>query len=521
MNSADIKIQNRFLELNKICWHSSLYGHFYPLPVGGPNREARLKLRQTLVARLEEWIPLPLGGAYREQLLTPGALPQRLNGDVTFSISHCQTWAGFIFKLDPNLFLGLDIEQKFRITKKLVSRISRKKEVAGAPSCAFLWGAKESAFKAIPAKPGDLILGNICIDRWQTLDAHAYRFNFCAGAFQGEGYGFEMEDLIFSIARMVRENLLHGPPPHGNPLMKQIVAAVTDPSFNFEMIQNLGRTHSLHLKLLPLPLDYKKLNQVEVLFIRTRVRVDEKLLSEAPNLKVIISGTSGREHVNESLCQLRGIKVKFTGKILAPFVTEYVLLLMLQLSWKILPAMESIQKGGWKDHLARGEGLAGKFLGIVGFGAVGKKLAEKASALGMKVGMYSPNTLSTCKAQKMSLEELLDASDFITLALSFRESNRNFFSKKEFSLMKPSAYFINISRGACVCEPSLLSAIYNKSIQGAALDVFSQEPLPANSPLRQHPSLILTPHFATHNQEALDRLTKKSFAEMLNLVNRL
>ena len=296
---------------------------------------------------------------------------------------------------------------------------------------------------------------------------------------------------------------------------------IADPSFSFEMIQKLAGEHSLRATFFPLPLDSKKLksSQTEVLFIRTRVVVNEKLLSSVPNLKVIISGTSGRDHVNERLCQLRGIQLGFTGKILAPFVAEYVLLLMLQLGWKILPAMESIQKGEWKDHLPRGDGLAGKSLGIIGFGAVGRELAKKALALGMKVGMYSPKSSPpVSQVRKMSLEELLLTSDFVTLAISFRERNRNFFSQKEFSLMKASAYFINISRGACVCESSLLSAIYNKNIQGAALDVFSQEPLPLDSPLRRHPSILLTPHFATHNERALDTLTRESFATMLRLL---
>ena len=196
MDCADI--QNRFLELNKVCWHSSLYGYFYPLDATGPNREARLKLRRTLVTYLEELIHL---GTYRQQLLIPGIPPQIPN--VAISISHCQTWAGFIFKLAPDISLGFDIEQKFRITKKLVNRISHKEEVECAPSCAFLWGAKEATFKAVPAKPEDFILGNIRIDRWQTLDSQTHRFNFFAGTFRGEGYAFEMEDLIFTIARII------------------------------------------------------------------------------------------------------------------------------------------------------------------------------------------------------------------------------------------------------------------------------------------------------------------------------
>ena len=246
MHFADVK--NKFLELNKACWDSSLYGplygHFYPLGRAGPNREARLKLRRTLVAHLEELVPPPSPISIR-QLLIPGLPPQ--SPQAAISISHCRTWAGFIFKSDPNPPLGLDIEQKSRITKKLVSRISRREEVEGTPSCAFLWGAKEAAFKAVSTKPGDLILGKVHIEGWETLDfqtqgfsfhvhgcahgahsaysahgAHSAHSAYCAhgvhgaycthsvraGTFQkevrGEGYVFEIEDLVFTIARCCR-----------------------------------------------------------------------------------------------------------------------------------------------------------------------------------------------------------------------------------------------------------------------------------------------------------------------------
>ncbi len=193
MNCIDV--QKKFLKLNKVCRHSSLYGHFYPLDAAGPNGKARLKLRQTLVEHLEELIHL---GNYRESLLVPGIPPKGPN--VAISISHCQTWAGFIFKLATNLSLGLDIERVSRITKKLVGQISRLEEVKYAPSYASLWGAKEASFKAASAKLGDLLLENICIECWCPLDFQAHHFSFYVGALSGEGYAFEIEDLIFTIA---------------------------------------------------------------------------------------------------------------------------------------------------------------------------------------------------------------------------------------------------------------------------------------------------------------------------------
>ena len=296
-------------------------------------------------------------------------------------------------------------------------------------------------------------------------------------------------------------------------MKKQVIVA--DPAFNFQLLQELGGVN-FHFIKQSLPLDPSKLSQASALFIRTRVKVNEKLLSQAPNLKVIVSGTSGKEHVDQNLCRRQGISVIFTGSILSVFVAEYIFLLMLQLSWKQQRAIQAIQQGRWKDHLPKGDGLYGKFLGIIGFGNIGRQMVNKAHAFGMNVGAYSPSTpehiFQQYKITRLSLDALLQQADFISLNVSY--SDQKLISFREFALMKSSAYFINTSRGEMLCEKALLKAIEEKQIQGAALDVFAQEPLPLDSPLQGHDSLILTPHYATHNQQALDRLTLESLTQL-------
>ena len=212
------------------------------------------------------------------------------------------------------------------------------------------------------------------------------------------------------------------------------------------------------------------------------------------------------------------------GQVLSDYVAEFTILLMLQLGWNSLSAMEAIQKGEWKDHLQKGTGLHKKTLGIIGFGSIGRSLVKKAKAFDMNIIAYNPDVpdsiFDTFQVHRTSLEELLKNSDFVSLHLPYDQSTKKFFSRDQFALMKSSAFLINTSRGEIVCEDSLVEALKNKTIQGAALDVFQKEPLPLNSPLRELKSLILTPHFATHNQQALDLMTGESFLKLQGFVKK-
>ena len=293
---------------------------------------------------------------------------------------------------------------------------------------------------------------------------------------------------------------------------------IADPFFNRELLMQMGKDSPFHFFYSPLPPDKKNLQSAFALFIRTRVRVNEEFLHRYPNVKIIVSATSGREHIAEEACQRRGVEVVFTGKILSHYVAEYIILLMLELSWKNICAIQTMKEGRWKDHLLKGQGLSQKTLGIIGLGSVGKALAQKAAAFDMKIlscNPFRPNN-HMIGVEEANFSDLLQRSDFVSLNLPHIEQAQNFFGPKEFSLMKPSAFFINTARGSLVCENALAQALKNQQIAGAALDVFQQEPLPLASPLRAFDSLILTPHFATHNQAAMDLLTRESFMQLQN-----
>ena len=160
----------------------------------------RSQLRQRLVSQLETTIDL---GEYRKQILQLEKPPELQN--VAISISHCRIFAGFIFELSPHANLGLDIEQKSRITHKLTGYIADQKELSQAPSPPFLWGAKEAAFKAIHSPGQRIPLSHIDIDQWHPLplDGIAYGFHFSFQNLEGKGHVWEREGLIFAVTRTI------------------------------------------------------------------------------------------------------------------------------------------------------------------------------------------------------------------------------------------------------------------------------------------------------------------------------
>ena len=165
---------------------------------------------------------------------------------------------------------------------------------------------------------------------------------------------------------------------------------IADPFFNRSLLVDLGRNDPFTFHFSDLPPCNHDLKSAFALFIRSRVKIDSEFLDQCPHLKIIISGTSGKDHVDTSACQERGIQLVFSGKILSDYVAEYIILLMLQLSWQSNKAIESLRMGKWKDHLKKGSGLSQKVLGIIGLGAVGKALARKAKAFDMEVLSCNP-----------------------------------------------------------------------------------------------------------------------------------
>ncbi len=189
---------------------------------------------------------------------------------------------------------------------------------------------------------------------------------------------------------------------------------------------------------------------------------------------------------------------------------EHTIGLMLALARHIPVGARSLRGGAWERSKFIGVELRGKTLGIVGLGRVGSEVARRARGLEMRVIALEPfQTPERAQALGVTLvdkDELLAESDFITLHAPLTPGSRNIIGEAELKLVKPDVRIINVARGGLVDEAALLEALDAGRVAGAALDVFEQEPPPMDSPLLQHPKVIVTPHLGASTAEAQERV---------------
>jgi D-3-phosphoglycerate dehydrogenase / 2-oxoglutarate reductase len=262
----------------------------------------------------------------------------------------------------------------------------------------------------------------------------------------------------------------------------------------------------------------------KALIVRNQTQVTRELIAAGSGLQIIGRAGVGLDNVDLQAATEHGIVVAFTPEQNANSVAELTIGLMLALARKIPAADRDTKAGGWKRQQFTGSEILGKTLGLVGFGRIGASTANKARALGMDIVAYDPfvdaESLKAMelRAEMMSIESVLQRADFVSCHLPATRSTMNFFDDDKFALIKPSAYFINTSRGEVVDEDALLRALQTSKIAGAALDVRSIEP-PEASPLTEFDNVILLPHIGAFTKEGQTRVVTaicKDVAAVLN-----
>lgn len=251
----------------------------------------------------------------------------------------------------------------------------------------------------------------------------------------------------------------------------------------------------------------QEIGGVSILGIRSKTRVSADLLERAPELLAVGAFCIGTEQVDLEACSRRGVAVFNAPYSNTRSVVELALGEMILLLRGVPDRSAGLHKGVWVKSAEGFHEIRGKKLGIVGYGNIGSQLSVLAEAMGMEV-YYNDiaEKLPLGNARKCALEELLRVSDVVTLHVDGRESNRGLFGEREFSLMKPGAIFLNLSRGFVADVEALARALRGGTIRGAAVDVFPEEPKsnkePFSSPLQGVPNVILTPHIGGSTEEA-------------------
>jgi D-3-phosphoglycerate dehydrogenase len=246
---------------------------------------------------------------------------------------------------------------------------------------------------------------------------------------------------------------------------------------------------------------------VEVLGIRSKTRVTARVLAAAPRLLVVGAFCIGTDQIELPACSDRGIAVINDPHSNTRSVAELVLGEIIMLARRVFDGSVALHHGSWQKSAAGCHEVRGLTVGIVGYGKIGSQLSDLAEAIGMKV-IFSDvsEVLARGNAKKVSFEELLEKSDFVTLHVDGRPHNRGFFGADEFRQMKAGSYFLNLSRGFVVDHEALAENLRSGKLKGSAIDVFPKEPKSKagafSDKLQSLPNVILTPHIGGSTEEA-------------------
>ena len=247
-----------------------------------------------------------------------------------------------------------------------------------------------------------------------------------------------------------------------------------------------------------------------------KVIVNQDLIDAAPSLKLICVAATGVNNIDVDYAASKGIPVRNVAGYSTDSVAQSTFMHILSLAGGAPYFDNSVKSGSYSrsgmftDPNWNWWELAGKTIGIIGLGNIGKKVAQIAEAFGMKVCYYSTSGTGHCKDYPcLTLEELLKVSDVVSVHAPLNERTLNLLGAREFAMMKPTAIIVNAGRGAIIVEADLAEAVDNGVIAGAGIDVFVQEPIPEDHPYlkMKHPERMrLTPHVAWASVEARRRL---------------
>jgi glyoxylate reductase len=246
-----------------------------------------------------------------------------------------------------------------------------------------------------------------------------------------------------------------------------------------------------------------------------------------PKLHFVQQPSVGYQHIDLAACRRRGVLVANTPGVNSAAVAEHTIMVALAMLRRLVLANELTHAGRWSQHELMWEHgvfeLAGKTFGIVGLGSVGREVARRLSPFGVQALYFDPVRAAAEVERELGvtyklLDHLLRLSDVVSLHVPLTDETRNLIGERQLGLMKFNAVLINVARGECVDELALAERLRAKKLGGAAVDVFSQEPISPQHPLLGLPNALLTPHLAGATNEVRERVVHMAVGNLVRVL---
>jgi D-3-phosphoglycerate dehydrogenase len=256
------------------------------------------------------------------------------------------------------------------------------------------------------------------------------------------------------------------------------------------------------------------LTDVSGLIIRSRTKITEEILARAKKLQVIVTATSGFDHIDLEAAKKWGITVMFTPSANIESAAQLTFSLALSCANQTLKAHKVIKSGEWRDALQPGIELHRKTWGIVGLGRIGSRVSDLANAFGMHVIAYDPyieeSQFREADAERVAYEEILKRADILSFHVPATKETFRMLNRSHFDYINRGIIIINTSRGQAISESDLIEALEQNYVHAVGLDVFEKEPLPRNSKLllskmNDEGRVVLTPHIGAYTTEAFQK----------------
>jgi D-3-phosphoglycerate dehydrogenase / 2-oxoglutarate reductase len=264
---------------------------------------------------------------------------------------------------------------------------------------------------------------------------------------------------------------------------------------------------------------FEDLSNVEALIIRSRTKITSELLQKTPKLQLIITATSGFDHIDLNACAEWGITVMFTPEANRESAAQLTWSLLLNCAQKVLTAHKSVKAGEWRRDALTGTELYKKTYGVVGLGRIGSRVAEIAQVFGLNVIAYDPfieeKVFRQNQVERVSFEELLKSSDVISFHVPATVETHHMLTRSQFENINRGVILINTSRGSVISEQDLCEALEKNWVGAVGLDVYEKEPLPRNSKLMQFENVVLTPHIGANTQEAFQKASEQAALKLI------